>query len=77
MTSVQMWPHQGRRERESHLPQPAGRTLVNAPWETIGLLDHRHTLLAQRSKTAFLEERMCPEVIERSFKDWRRKDRVT
>ena len=25
-TALQLWPHQGRAEREDHLPQPAGHT---------------------------------------------------
>ena len=41
-----MWPHQGGVEGEDQLPRPAGPALFNEPQETIGLLDHKGTLLA-------------------------------
>jgi len=36
-----MGPHQGSVEGEENLPQPAGHTPLNAPWETIGLLGNK------------------------------------
>jgi len=41
-----MWSHPVRVEREIHLLQPSGHALFNASQDTIGLLDHKSTLLA-------------------------------
>jgi len=43
---LQMGPHQGRADGEENLPRPAGRALLNAPQDPIGLLGSQGTLLA-------------------------------
>ena len=44
-TALQMWPHQGRVEQKDCFPQPAGHALLNVPWDTIGLLGCKGTLM--------------------------------
>jgi len=60
---LQMWPHQGRVKGKKHLPRPAGHTLCNAAWDTVGCLGHRGAqcwlmtnLLATRTPKAFTAE---------------------
>lgn len=45
-TVLQMEPHNSRAEQDHFLPFPAGHPSSDAPLHTVGLLSHRHTLLA-------------------------------
>ena len=57
-TVLQMGPHKGRAEEDNH---PAGHLSFDAVQDTVGLLGHKHTLLAHVKPPVSKDPRSHPQ----------------